>query len=90
VAKIAFEKGANHLPEVKLAHQAATRSLDELRETLKLLSTVSAKHRGRIVDACAACIFSDDQITWQEAELFRGISDLLDCPMPPLLVSTNS
>ncbi len=90
VAKRSFERGASHLPDVKLTHQAAARSLDELREALKVLSTVSAKHRGRIVDACAASICADDHVTWQEAELLRGISDLLDCPMPPLLVSNGA
>ncbi|GAB5402290.1 MAG: M48 family metallopeptidase [Aureliella sp.] len=89
VAKRSFETGASHLPDVNLTHQAAARSLDELRDALKILSTVSAKHRGRIVDACAAAICADDHVTWQEAELLRGISDLLDCPMPPLLVSSN-
>lgn len=89
VAKQSFAKGAAHLPDVKLEHQPGTRSLDGLRDSLKLLSTVNAKHRGRIVDACAAAICADDHVTWQEAELLRGISDLLDCPMPPLLVSST-
>lgn len=87
VSQRSFATAAELLPEVPLNHSSAARSLDELRRVLGILATVNAKHRGRIVDACAAAICSDDHVTWQEAELLRGVSDLLDCPMPPLLVS---
>ncbi|HBE66583.1 MAG TPA: protease, partial [Planctomycetaceae bacterium] len=90
VAKRSFKAAGEHLPEVPLTHSSAARSLDELRRVLDVLATVNAKHRGRIVDACAAAICSDDHVTWQEAELLRGVSDLLDCPMPPLLVSDQA
>lgn len=88
VAEISFQRGAAQLPELQLSRQARTKNaMDELRVVLSTLSTVVAKQRVRLVDACAAAICADDHVTWQEAELLRGISDLLDCPMPPLLVS---
>ncbi|MEM6687872.1 MAG: M48 family metallopeptidase [Planctomycetota bacterium] len=83
----AFQLGQRQLPELPLTQlpQSDCR-LDLLREVLQTLEQVSAKQRGRLVDACAAAICADGHVTWQEAELLRGIADLLACPMPPLLV----
>ena len=39
-----------------------------------------------VLEACAACIGADGQVTVEEGELLRVISDALDCPMPPLLL----
>jgi uncharacterized tellurite resistance protein B-like protein len=88
VAAESFQRGAEHLPELSLVQQpAGSAGLNDLRQVLAKLDEVAAKHRGRLVDACAAAICADQHVTWQEAELLRGISDLLDCPMPPLLVN---
>ncbi|MGB0599444.1 MAG: M48 family metallopeptidase [Rubripirellula sp.] len=85
----AFEAGVQLLPEFRLKRVPRKDChLAGLQEVLARLDRVSAKHRGRLVDACAAAICADGHVTWQEAELLRGISDLLDCPMPPLLVKT--
>ncbi|KAA1260857.1 hypothetical protein LF1_33990 [Rubripirellula obstinata] len=90
VAQLSFARGAAHLPELQMIQQPSSgNAMKELRDVLSTLSTVVAKERGRVVDACAAAICADDHVTWQEAELLRGISDLLDCPMPPLLVSDS-
>ena len=35
--------------------------------------------------AAAAAICADSEVRVEEAELLRGICDMLDCPMPPLL-----
>jgi Zn-dependent protease with chaperone function len=87
VAKLAFQQGATRLSELKLQQRPRSESgLGDLRVALEKLAHVAVKHRGRIVDACAAAISADQHVTWQEAELLRGISDLLDCPMPPLLI----
>ena len=83
----AFSDGAKQLPAVAVSLRSRKEStLPKLVAALKVLVQVAAKHRGRLVDACAAVICADQHVTWQEAELLRGISDLLDCPMPPLLV----
>jgi Zn-dependent protease with chaperone function len=87
-ARVAFAAGARQLHELILEQQPrSSRPLDELLPVLDKLRRVAVKHRGRIVDACAAAICADQHVQWQEAELLRGISDLLDCPMPPLLVA---
>lgn len=59
--------------------------LDSLRKALETLTLVVARERGHVVDAAAAAICADGHVSTTEAELLRGISDLLDCPMPPLL-----
>ena len=88
-AKLAFERGQTIIPEVKTDWiPPSPTAFDDLRSVLSTLNQVSVKHRGRLVDACAEVICADEHVTWQEAELLRGISDLLDCPMPPLLVKS--
>ncbi|MAT73096.1 MAG: hypothetical protein CMJ58_26730 [Planctomycetaceae bacterium] len=59
--------------------------LDPLRQALKRLSQVAPKQRRAVVDACAATICADREVTVAEAELLRGVCDMLECPMPPLL-----
>jgi Zn-dependent protease with chaperone function len=60
-------------------------TLDNLQKTLATLSTVAPKQRQRIVEATAELICYDHDVSIKEAELFRGICDMLECPMPPLL-----
>jgi Zn-dependent protease with chaperone function len=60
-------------------------SLDDLDKALEKLRTVAPLHKRTLLQACAACISADKQVTTEEGELLRGIADVLDCPMPPLL-----
>lgn len=82
----ALAEAASHLPKVKieLLPPEACR-LQQLDEALTELARVAAKHRQRLVEACAAAICADDEVKIREAELLRGICDMLECPMPPLL-----
>lgn len=85
-ARQAFAEAAAHLPKVKLELLPTGKcGLRELDQALNELVKVSAKHRERLLDACAAAICADEEVKIREAELLRGISDMLDCPMPPLL-----
>jgi hypothetical protein len=59
--------------------------IGSLSEALDTLSLVADKQRRNLVAACAATICADREVTVAEAELLRGICDMLDCPMPPLL-----
>ena len=85
-AMLAFKKGsakmgmrdANLLPESQLGIEAVDAALDKL-------SQLTPRYKKVILQACAACISADREITVAEGELFRGIADVLDCPMPPLL-----
>ncbi|NOZ41441.1 MAG: M48 family metallopeptidase [Planctomycetes bacterium] len=85
-ARTAFAEAARHLPRVKIELLPTGQcGLQQLDQALNELAKVAAKHRERLIDACAAAICADDEVKIREAELLRGISDMLDCPMPPLL-----
>jgi uncharacterized tellurite resistance protein B-like protein len=85
-AAVAFAEAAQHLPNVKLALLPAEAcGLGALEQALGQLAQVAIKQRERLIDACAAAICADDQVKIREAELLRGVSDMLHCPMPPLL-----
>jgi len=85
-AQAAFAAAKKLLPETDIRLLATEEcSLDNLHEAIGKLVHVSAKQRGRLVEACAACICADAEVKVEEAELLRAISDMLDCPMPPLL-----
>ncbi|MEQ8212039.1 MAG: M48 family metallopeptidase [Lacipirellulaceae bacterium] len=89
-APAAFARGAERLPNVNvelLTPEAC--GLKGLNESLEQLTRVASKQRKFVVEACAACICADHDVTVAEAELFRGICDMLDCPMPPLLPGQN-
>ncbi|MBX3425722.1 MAG: M48 family metallopeptidase [Pirellulales bacterium] len=59
--------------------------LEPLRGALDALARVAPKQRQSLVAACAATICADHEVTVAEGELLRGVCDMLDCPMPPLL-----
>lgn len=81
-----FYHAAAHLPGVTLSMRSREEcDLNQLDEALDSLALLTANYRGLIVDACAAAICADQHVNIKEAELLRGVSDLLDCPMPPLL-----
>lgn len=82
----AFAAGAQQLPEVNLRLLPAGKcGLAELEDSLRQLTRVAPKQRARLVNACAACICADANVSVAEAELLRAICDMLDCPMPPLV-----
>jgi Zn-dependent protease with chaperone function len=85
-APAALARGAQMLPNVAVRLlEPGECGLSELSAALDDLSRVVDKKRRHVVEACAACICADDEVTVAEAELLRGICDMLDCPMPPLL-----
>jgi Zn-dependent protease with chaperone function len=85
-APAAFARGAAKLPGVKVSLLAPEQcGLEALSRSLDDLARVADKKRRHLVDACAACICADREVTVAEAELLRGVCDMLNCPMPPLL-----
>ncbi|HEY2526704.1 MAG TPA: M48 family metallopeptidase, partial [Xanthobacteraceae bacterium] len=56
-------------------------SLAEFDAALQTLNQSVPAIKRRIVDACAACILANQQVTVREAELLRAICDTLDCPL---------
>ena len=82
----AFDAARTELPGLEISLLPASQcTLRSLNESLKKLTRATARLRGRLVDASVAAICADGHVTVQEAELLRGIADLLDCPVPPLV-----
>lgn len=61
-------------------------SLAEFDAALQTLNQSVPAIKSRIVAACTACILANQQVNVREAELLRAICDVLDCPLPPLVV----
>ncbi len=60
-------------------------SLSGLDQSLEKLSMLKPLLKPRILKACASSIVHDQEVMAVEVELLRAFSDVLDCPMPPVL-----
>jgi hypothetical protein len=86
----AFDAARAELPALEISLLPASQcTLRSLHASLKKLTRATARLRGRLVDASVAAICADGHVKVQEAELLRGIADLLDCPVPPLIPSSS-
>ena len=56
----------------------------ELSQSLKRLSEASPPMKKRILTAAVNAVTHDDVLTVMEVELFRAMSEAIDCPVPPL------
>lgn len=82
----AFAAAEGQLPGLPLSLVPAEHcTFAELEKVIQKLAQASAKLRRQVLMACAACVSSDNVVRIREVELVRGIADLLDCPMPPLV-----
>jgi Zn-dependent protease with chaperone function len=84
----AFQLGIEQLPEAGARVKLLPRDqcgLPVLDAALDQLAGSSPSIKKRVIEACAASIAADGQVTVQEGELLRVIADSLECPMPPLL-----
>jgi Zn-dependent protease with chaperone function len=87
-ARAAFQKGMSVLSGKPISlPDAAACTLDRLDQSLEKMLTASLPVRGRVLEACAACVAHDGEVTVEEGELLRAIADSLECPVPPLLQS---
>lgn len=59
--------------------------LNRVGTALDQLARLAPLTKPRLLKACARAIVADQQVSVAEAELFRAIADLIDCPMPPLV-----
>lgn len=81
-----FQAAKASLPNLNIALLPASQcTLRNLAGALKKLTRATARMRGRLIDASVAAICADNHVDVKEAELLRGIADLLDCPVPPLV-----
>ena len=88
-AEEAFHAGIARIPE--LAARKPVFAFEEIssyarvNQTLNRLIDASFKIRESVIDACAHCAFSDQDVTVEERELLRVIALALQCPLPPFL-----
>ena len=78
----AFDAGAAVLDGEWQMVPAAESSLPALDAAVDSLTLMLATARKTVLEACAAAIAADREVTVTEGELLRGISDVLGCPMP--------
>jgi hypothetical protein len=90
-ARRAFDAGtqALGLPEARM-RAAGEAGLDALDAALADLEEAAPQVKRRVLEAVAACIAADRQISVAEAELLRAIASSLGVPMPPLLGGSAS
>ncbi len=82
----AFQCGAPYLRIENLTLQPRQLcGLPVIDHALETLAQCSPREKRKLLQACAACILADREVTVEEAELLRAVADALDCPMPPLL-----
>ncbi len=86
-AREAFTRAARHLEPVRVPWLDADQSdLAQLDAALEKLNTAAPALKKSLLEATAACVLADQQVTWREVELLRAVADRLDCPMPPVLI----
>ncbi|HMO14462.1 MAG TPA: M48 family metallopeptidase [Pirellulaceae bacterium] len=71
---------AGELQNVQFTSKSLADSLIRLSEAAPLI-------KKQVLLAAAIAINHDGQVTVEEAELFRAISESLDCPVPPVVAS---
>ena len=83
----AFAKAIEELGELEIRLLPKNKiSLAALNQSLDRLAKLKPLEKPRLLKACAIGITADQKITTKEVELYRAISAILDCPMPPLVV----
>ena len=60
-------------------------SLSDLDRSLQKLAKLKPLAKPQLLKACAASVVHDQKISPVEVELLRAFSDVLDCPMPPII-----
>ena len=83
-ATLAFVEGAKVLQmDIGLLPQDSNFVL--LEDALETLGGVSPKDKRLFLQAAAAVLESDREVTVEESELYREIASTLQCPVPPML-----
>jgi Zn-dependent protease with chaperone function len=86
-AKQSFERAADALGEVVGLRLAGPEACTPAALSLALaaLADAAPAARRRLLDACAAGIAADADVTVEETELLRALAISLRCPLPPVL-----
>ncbi|MEM1107434.1 MAG: M48 family metallopeptidase [Planctomycetota bacterium] len=85
-ASRAFEAAAQRVPKlgVELLPGESV-SMGRLTEAVDALAGLTPKAQRSVIEACAAAIAADRQVTARESELMRAVAETLGVPIPPLL-----
>jgi hypothetical protein len=88
-AESAFAQGAQTLShaaqsEIPFLPEAQC-DLDQVDVALNRLAQAVPQIKKNVLNACAQTVAADGIIREGEAELLRGIADMLDCPIPPFV-----
>jgi len=82
-----FDRATRQLGELNISLLAKSEiRLESLNSSLDRLAKLKPLEKPRLLKACAICITADQQITSNEVEIYRAISAILDCPVPPLII----
>ena len=58
---------------------------EELSFAIAKVNQASLKVKKQLLTAMALAITKDGEVTIEEAEMFRAVSESLDCPVPPVV-----
>ncbi|MEE9560279.1 MAG: M48 family metallopeptidase [Acidiferrobacterales bacterium] len=85
-AEKAFDSAAQALELSELALRASSEiRLSGVDAALEKLAGLKPLAKLRLLKACVASIMHDQRVSPVEVELLRAFSDVLDCPMPPVI-----
>jgi len=85
-AEKAFDSAAQALELSELALRASSEiRLSGVDAALEKLARLKPLAKLRLLKACVASIMHDQRVSPVEVELLRAFSDVLDCPMPPVI-----
>ena len=59
-------------------------SLTNLDSAVDELASLTPLRKPKLLKACVATVIADGEVTATEEELVRSVSNILDCPMPPI------
>nr|MBX2859337.1 peptidase M48 [Cellvibrionaceae bacterium] len=84
----AFKAAINTLEVKDLSFKLSDENfgLQSVEDALSNLCEVKLPLKQNLLSAVAAIIGHDGEVDSEAAELFRAIGDILDCPVPPILV----
>lgn len=88
-AKAAYSEAIEQLQMALEILPKAEIKLADLDKALTQLNQVKPLQKPQLLKAMSKCVLHDGQITVTEAEMFRAIADSLDCPIPPLLITST-
>lgn len=84
-AQQAFDAGLSRLSAVATDRTMRSPDSSTIDRAIARLSQIPYSSRQMVVDACAYCVLSDEEVTVEEAELLRVVIVALGCPLPPFL-----